>query len=197
MRIFGKKFNDKKVRKYVWLGASVVFAFWFVFRFVMVGIESHKNVFNPVREMAANGVPVKTMVATRKDFVIKLPIVIQNNVAYVSGARRAKLKVGQNLDKGEIVSVAKNLDFDTGMYTIKTRGAENGINFVSIPENGFFVPAYAVQNGHLFVVVDGVAARRAITTCGQDSDFVCVQDGIQNGDIIILSKVEIGQKVQK
>lgn len=196
MKIFGKKFNDKKLNKFLLYAVFGIVAVWFVYRFIMVAAESRMTVFNPARAAAENGVPVSTIVAARRDGFIKVPIVVRDNKALVSNARYSMLAAGQKMDAGEIVSVSRNLDFDTGMHIVKTRGAVDGINFVQIKQNGYFIPAYAMRDGVLMVVDDTVAEKREIETCGQDADFVCVASGISDGDIVILSKVAAGQKVK-
>ena len=196
MKIFGKKFNDKKVNKTLWCAVIVGFAIWFVYRFIMVALESRMTVFNPVRDMQANGTLVSSVVAHRRDGVIKMPIVVKDNMAYVSGPRKAKLAPGQKLDTGEIVSVSKRLDYDSGMYVIKTRGVVDGIKYVQIQENGYFIPAYAVHDGTLIVSQENIAVEKKIESCGQDADFICISSGVSDGDTVILTKVDAGQKIR-
>jgi hypothetical protein len=196
MKIFGKKFDDKKINKVLWHAVIIGFAVWFIYRFVMVALESRMTVFNPARDMSVNGIPVSSVVVARQDGVIKMPLVIKDNKAFVSGQRKAKLAPGQKLDTGEIVSVSKNLDYDSGMYIVKTRNAADGINYVHINENGYFIPAYAVQNGVLMVLQGGAAQEKKIESCGQDADFVCISSGVSDGDEVILTKVDAGQKVK-
>lgn len=196
MKIFGKKFDDKRMNKTLWYLVIISFAFWFVYRFIMVAVESRMTVFNPVRDAAANGVVVATVAPEKSQGFIKLPIVVKNNKAYVSGLRKQKLSVGQKMDSGEIVSVSKNLDFDSGMYVVKTRSVVDGINYVQIPETGYFIPAYAVHDGKIMVVDNGIATAREIESCGQDTDIACIKSGLSDGDIVILTKVDAGQKVK-
>lgn len=196
MKIFGKNYDDKKVKKIAYTAVYVAIAFWFVFRFVMVAIESRMVVFNPIRVAQSDGIIVETISAKQTNDVIKIPIDVKNNRAYVSGEYRNKLRAGQKIDDGEIVSVSSSLDFDTGMYTVRTRGVQDGLRFVSVRENGFFVPAYAVRDGSVMVVESGVAVARKVNVIGQDMDKACVNGDIQDGDKIILSKVAVGQKIK-
>ncbi|MBO4672385.1 MAG: hypothetical protein J5608_01900 [Alphaproteobacteria bacterium] len=196
MKIFGKKFDDKKINKTLWYVVIIGFAFWFVYRFIMVAVESRMTVFNPVRDMQKNGIVVSSVVAHRRDGVIKMPIVIKDNKAYVSGPRKAKLNPGQKMDGGEIVFVSKNLDFDSGMYVVRTRSVADGINYVQIPESGFFVPTYAVRDGKVMIAENSIATERQIESCGQDADIVCISSGLVDGDIVILTKVDNGQKIK-
>lgn len=196
MKIFGKNYDDKKVKKIAYTAVYVAIAFWFVFRFVMVAIESRMVVFNPIRVAQSDGVIVETMAAQQTDDVIKIPIDVKNNRAYVSGEYRNKLRVGQKIDDGEIVSVSSGLDFDTGMYAVRTRGVQDGLRFVSVREKGFFVPAYVVRDGSVMVVESGVAVARKVNVIGQDTDKACVNGDIKDGDMIILSKVASGQKIK-
>jgi len=129
MKIFGKKFSDKKVKKNLYMAVFAVLALWFIYRFVMVAIESRMVVFNPMRVAGENGTIVDSIVAEQKSGIIKTPLSIENNRAYVSGAHRSGLKVGQKVANGEIVFVANSLDLDTGMYVVKTKNVDNGVAF--------------------------------------------------------------------
>ena len=196
MRIFGKKFNDKKVKKIVYTAVLGVFVLWFVYRFIMVAIESHMDVFNPVRNAAQNGIMVDTIIAERKTGVIKMPLSVENNRAYVSAAHRRGLKVGQKIGDGEIIYVANNLDLDTGMYIVKTKNVADGVVFAESECSGFFVPTYALRDGVIMRAESGVAEAVSVNVNASDSDFSCVTGDIKDGDIIILSKVDSGQKIK-
>ena len=106
MKLFGRDFNDKKLNKNIYTAVLVVLIGWFVYRFVMVAIESRMVVFNPVRDANKNGTLVETIVVNNKNGVINFPIAIKNNRTYVSGRARAKLRAGQKIaDGGTITSV--------------------------------------------------------------------------------------------
>ncbi|MBR4806535.1 MAG: hypothetical protein IKZ64_01800 [Alphaproteobacteria bacterium] len=195
MKIFGKNYDDKKVKKIVYTAIYVAIALWFVYRFVMVAVESRMDVFNPIRVAQSDGVLVETMVAKRQDDFIKIPIDIKNNRAYVSGDSYNNLKAGQKVESGEIVSVSSSIDLDTGMHVVRTRGAGDGVRYVSIKKNGYFVPLYAVRNGSVMVKDGETAVARNITIVAKDSEYACVVGDLQDGDVIILSKVTAGQKI--
>lgn len=198
MKLFGRDFNDKKLKKNVYTAVFVVLVGWFIYRFVMVAIESRMVVFNPVRDANKNGTLVETIVVNNKNGVINFPIAIKNNRAYVSGRARAKLRAGQKIaDGGTITSVSDSLDYDSGMYVVKTRGANDGVNNVEIPCNGYFIPVYAVREGVVMVEKSGVAEPVVVNVVAQDSEFACVSGGIGDGDVVILSKVSNNQKVSK
>lgn len=198
MRIFGRKFDDKKVKKNVYTAVFAALIAWFIYRFVMVAIESRMVVFNPVRDANKNGTIVETIVANKKSGTIDFPIAIKNNRAYVSGRARAKLRAGQNISGGgTIVSVSGTLDLDSGMYVVQTRGARDGVNNVQIPCNGYFVPVYAVRDGVVMIEKSGVAVSQNVNVAAQDSSVACISGGINDGDIVILSKVSNNQKVSK
>lgn len=198
MKIFGRDFDDNKIKKNVYTAVFVVLVGWFIFRFVMVAIESRMVVFNPVRDANKNGTLVETIVATKKSGTINFPIAITNNRAYVSGLARGKLHAGQQISGGgEILYVSDSLDLDSGMYVVKTRGAVDGVNDVMIPCNGYYIPVYAVRDGQIMVEKLGVATSRAVNVLAQDSSLACVADGISDGDVVILSKVSNNQKVSK
>jgi len=195
MKIFGKKIDDKKLKKNVYTAVLVVLALWFVYRFVMVAIEAHMNVFNPIRDVEKNGIVVDTIIAEQKTGVIKTPLSVEDNRAYVSAAHRHLLKVGQKVGNGTIVSVANQLDLNTGMYIVRTRNVDDGVAFAETDCVGFFVPTYAVRDNTIMRAESSMAAPVSVTVIASDSDFSCVSGDIQDGEVIVLSKVEPGQKV--
>jgi len=198
MKIFNRKFDDKKLKKNVYTAVLVVLVCWFVYRFVMVAIESRMVVFNPVRDANQNGTLVETIVADRKDGVINFPIAVKNNRAYVSNRARSKLRVGHKIAGGGTVAyVSNSLDYDSGMYVVKTNGAKDGVNNVEIPCNGYFIPVYAVRDGAVMVEKLGVAKSVVVNLVNQDSKFACISGGLGDGDVVILSKVSENQKVIK
>jgi HlyD family secretion protein len=61
------------------------------------------------------------------------------------------------------------------------------------------VPAGAVQNGNVFVVVNGHARKRSVTSPGSSANGVLIQDGLIGGEELIVSPpagLEDGQKVE-
>lgn len=191
-----KYFETPKVKKYLRIAIIAAVAFWFLFRFVMVALESRMTVFNPIREIKSSGVIVETLVAQKSEDVINIPIDIKNNRAYVSWGYQNKLRAGQKVGAGEIVSVSSNLDLDTGMYVVRTRGVVDGLHNVQIKLKGYFLPAYAVRDNTVLVFDSGSATVRDIKVAGQDLENVCVSNGLADGDVVILSKVSAGQKVR-
>ena len=153
-------------------------------------------VFNPIRETVQNGMLVRTVVAHKDIGTVKMPIVVRGNRAYVSGARRGQFAAGQKVGDGEIVSVSARVDLNSGMYVVRTREVADGMNMVMVPTDGFCVPAYAVRDGTVMVAENGVAVARAVEVINQDSDVACISDGISEGDVVIVSKVEDGVKVK-
>ena len=196
MKIFGKKFNDKKVKKIVYTAVFGVLILWFVYRFVMVAIESRMVVFNPVREMTQNGIVVDTITVHQKTGVIKTPLSVENNRAYVSEAHRRMLKVGQKIEDGTIVSVAGQLDLDTGMYIVKTKDVQNGVRYAESECSGYFVPTYAINDGVIMRAESNASVAVPVTIIASDADNSCVSGDVKDGDQIILSKVSVGQKIK-
>ena len=198
MKILNREFDDKKFKKNVYTAVLVVLVGWFIYRFIMVAMESRMVVFNPIRDANKNGVLVETIVVDRKDGVINFPIAVKNNRAYVSNRARSKLRIGQKIAGGGTVAyVSNSLDYDSGMYVVKTNGAKDGVNNVQIPCNGYFIPVYAVRDGVVMVEKSGVAQSVAVNVADQDSEFACISDGISDNDVVILSKVSDNQKVNK
>lgn len=195
MNVFGKKFDDKKVKKIIYTAVLAVLVIWFVFRFVMVALESRMDVFNPMRDESRNGTLVEYVTVKKQSGTIGIPISVQNNRAYVSGARRAKLRVGQKIGDGAITYVSSSLDLDSGMYVVKTRGVSDGINNAEIDLNCYFVPAYAVHDSLVFVADSGIARAQKVIVSATDSDMACISDGIKDADKVIISHVTDGQKI--
>ena len=195
MKIFGKKFDDKKLKKNVYTVVLGVLAIWFIYRFVMVAIESRMVVFNPMRAAGQNGIIVDTIVAEQKSGIIKTPLSVENNRAYVSGAHRRGLKVGQKLGYGELTYVGNQLDLDTGMYIVRTKNVDDGVVFAESECSGFFIPTYAVRESQVMRAESGSVIAVPVTVNASDSDFSCVSGEIKDGDIIVLSKVEPNQKI--
>ncbi len=196
MKIFGRDFDEKKVKKIVYTAGSAVLALWFVYRFVMFGLEKNMNVFNPAREVNASGILVEVTTAYNNGAIIKVPIAIKNNRGYVSNSNHGQIKPGQKVGNGEIVSVSGAIDLDSGMHVVRTRGAADGLNMIEIKTNGYCVPTYAVRDDKVYVVESGVAVARQVVVSGFDSEVTCISDGITDGDKVILSRVSSGQKVK-
>ena len=195
MKIFGKKFDDKKTKKILYTVVLGVLALWFIYRFVMVAIESRTVVFNPMRAAGQNGIIVDTIVAEQKSGIIKTPLSVENNRAYVSGAHRLGLKVGQKVGSGEITYVGNQLDLDTGMYVVKTKNVDDGVVFADTECEGFFIPTYAVRESQIMRAESGSAIAVPVSVNASDSEFSCVSGDIHDGDVIVLSKVGAGQKI--
>ena len=156
----------------------------------------NRSVFNLTRDANANGAPVSVVEMKKTTGVIYEPLFIDNDRGYVSGMRVARFKVGQKItDGGEVVSVSSSLDLDSGMYVVRTRGAKNGAHTVEIKENGFYVPTYAIQNGAVFVVRDGVAHVVPIKVVRGDAENTMIT-GVTDGDVVITSHITDGAKVK-
>lgn len=188
--------ENPRAKKFFSIAVIVAVALWFVFRFVMVALESRMSVFNPIREIKQSGAIVETVVAQQSDGIINIPIDIKNNRAYVSGIYQNKLRAGQKVGTGVVVSVSSNLDLDTGMYVVRTRGVADGLHNVQVKLKGYFLPAYVVRDNVVLVLDSDVAVARDVKISGQDLETVCVSGGISDGDIVISSKVNAGQKVR-
>jgi hypothetical protein len=195
MKILGRNFDDKKTKKIIYTAVLGVLAIWFIYRFIMVAIESRMVVFNPVRDAGQNGIIVDTIVAEQKAGIIKTPLSVENNRAYVSGAHRRGLKVGQKVSDGEITYVGNQLDLDTGMYIVKTKNVDDGVVFAESECSGFFIPTYAVRESQIMRAESGSAVVVPVSVNASDSEFSCVSGDIHDGDVIVLSKVSAGQKV--
>lgn len=183
-------------KKKIYIALVLLIALCFVYRFVMVGLENRRVVFNTARAATESGVAVEVMTVNKTDGVLQEPVTVHNNRAMVSGGRVGILKAGQKIGEGVITYVASNINLDTGMYAVTTRGVSDGLNYAEYRKSGFFVPSYAIKNDTVLVVVDGVAVARPVTVSGADADMSVITSGLENGDVIILSNVSVGDKVQ-
>ncbi len=176
--------------------AMMAFLLLVVYRFVSFFMMQNRSVFNLTRDANANGAPVSVVEMKKTTGVIYEPLFIDNDRGYVSGMRVARFKVGQKItDGGEVVSVSSSLDLDSGMHVVRTRGAKNGAHTVEIKENGFYVPTYAIQNGAVFVVRDGVAHVVPIKVVRGDAENTMIT-GVTDGDVVITSHITDGAKVK-
>lgn len=193
------KFQNKRTRHIAYAILIGIMVLWVLYRFYAIAMDGRMVVFNPVRSAAEIGAPVDTMIVQRKNDVLREPILIQNNRGYVSAARVGKFAAGQKIGNGQITSVASRIDLDTGMYIVRTRGADNGTQYAEYVANGFFVPVYAITNNAVFVARDGIADKVTVTVARQDADNALITSGLNNGDIVILSDITDGApvKIQK
>lgn len=182
-------------KKTIYLALVIAMLGWVLFRFAVIGAQNQLQVFNTARDMAANGVPVSVVEMQRAPGVIREPLTVQNNRAYVSGARAGLLRAGMRVGTGEIVSVATNIDLDTGMHVVRTRGVPDGMQFAEFRATGYFIPVSSVSNNAVYVLRDGVAVRTPVTVSRQDTDTAYITSGLNDGDIVILSRVNDGDKV--
>ena len=191
-----KDMNTRRTRHIALLSIFILFMLFVVFRFVSYGMEQNMSVFNLTRDAIANGAPVSTIKITETDGVIYEPLFINNNRGYVSGMRVGRFNTGQKItDGGEVVSVSKSIDLDSGMHIVRTRGASDGAHLVEIRGSGFYVPTYAVQNESVFVVRDGVAQSVPVVVVRGDADNTMIT-GVTHGDVVITSHITEGVKVR-
>lgn len=188
---------DKQRMRHILMRIAIgLFLLFVVYRFVSFGMEQRQRVFNLTRDANTNGLPVSVVRMRLKDGIIYEPLFINNNRGYVSSMRIDRFKTGQKITGGgEVVSVSKSLDLDTGMHIVRTRGAANGAHTVEIKENGFYVPTYAVQNGNVFVVRDSVAHSVPVTVVRRDAKNTMIT-GVNKGDIVITSHITDGALIK-
>lgn len=191
-----KTMKTKRFKHIVFCALVLLLIGWVVFRFAAVASENARYVFNAARVAADTGAPIEVIEMSRKSGVLYEPLSVQNNRAYVSGARAANLRAGQRVGNGKIVSVSSGLDLDTGMYVVRTSGVADGLQYAEYSANGYFVPLYAIADNSVLVVSDGVATPRAIKIARQDAENAYIASGLDDGDIVILSTVNAGDKVQ-
>lgn len=195
MRKLNDIVNSKRFKHFMHAGLAFLMVGWVVFRFGAVASENARQVFNASRVAADVGMPVYTLKMEQKNGVLYEPLAIKNNRAYVTGDRAEMLRAGQRVGDGEIISVSKRIDLDTGMFVVRTRGVADGLHYAEFTTNGLFVPLYAVKDNVVFVVENGIAATRNIIIARQDSETAYIASGLNTGDVVILSAVNAGDKV--
>lgn len=185
-----------KYKKLIYILCSVFLAGLIGFRVYVISSESARQVFNPSRAEVEKGAPVAKLEVVKKSGILNEPLFIKNNTAFVSSVRVNKFKVGQRVDTGKIISVSNQIDLDSGLFRIKTSGVADGSNFAELKYVGFFVPAYAVKESNVMVAENGVAHKHAVNVIDQDSENAVISSGLSDGDIVILSQVDEGEKVR-
>ena len=191
------KFASEKFKKWTYIVLAIVLVFWVGYRFYTIASENSRVVYNATRDASDTGVPVSGIKVSKTRDVVREPIAVRNNRAYVSAQTAKKLRAGQSVDNGVIVSVSSGVDLDTGMYVVQTRGVSDGLHYAEFAGDGYFIPAYAVKNDNtVLVAVDGVATSRAVKVVRQDSERAYITSGLFDGDIVILSHVDAGTKVK-
>ena len=196
MKSVTTKLEPQKTKKFLYGACAIALVGWFVFRCAAIGAENARAIFNPVRNALDIGAPVYVMEMRRTPGTLHEPIEIKNNRALISATRVGKLAPGQRVGAGEIISVSKNVDLNTGMHVVRTRGASDGLQYAEFQSDGYFVPLAAIDNNAVMVVDENsTATPRNITILRQDADFAMV-DGLGDGDVVILSHVDAGDKVQ-
>ena len=191
-----KKLKTRKSKTVIYACLITVVVFAFAYRFYAVYKETNFEVFNIIRYNAQNGVPVRVLGMKKTDGTLLEPITIKNNRAFVSGKRLSAFKAGQKVGNCHIVSVSHNIDLDTGMHVIKTKGCENGLQYAENKKNGFYVPVSALRGNAVYVIKNGIAKLREIVIENRDMNNALVKSGLDVGDIVILSNVENGEKVK-
>jgi hypothetical protein len=193
---FFKIKNPTKTKKWVYITVAALLGFWLLFRVVSLILQYNQDVFNIARDASTNGTPVITMIAKNSSGILREPITVEKNKAYVTGNRVGLFRAGQKVGDGKIISVSQNINLDTGMYVIKTTNVENGLQYVEYTRNGYFVPIYAIVNDMVFVYENGTAVSRKVIVAHSDADNALITQGLHDGDIVILSKVSDGEKVR-
>ncbi len=188
--------RSKRFKHVMHAGLALLMIGWVIFRFGAVASENARYVFNASRVAADVGAPVLVMNVEYRTGVLNLPLAIKDNRAYVTGDRAKSLRAGGRVGTGEIVSVSRNLDLDTGMFVVRTRGVSDGLHYAEFSAQGFFLPLYAIHDNVVYVADNGVATPRTVTVARQDSETAYITSGLQSGDKVILSSVNSGDKVQ-
>ncbi|MBQ8473765.1 MAG: hypothetical protein IJ500_02790 [Alphaproteobacteria bacterium] len=196
MEKIAENLKTTKMKRFFTILLIAVLVGWVIFRFAAVASENSRHVFNAARVAIDQGTPIEAITVSRTDGVLREPIAVKNNRALVSGARVEKLRAGQKIGDGKIVSVSRNIDYDTGMHVVRTSGVSDGLQFAEISGNGYYVPVSAIENGVVMVVDGDVADARHVTVAAQDASVAYITGGLNDGDRVILSHVNPGTKVR-
>lgn len=188
--------HSKKFKHGFFVAFIVAMTAWATFRFATIASENARDVFNIARVYNTNGTTVETMIAESKTGTLYEPLSVKNNRAYVSKSRAKTLQVGQRIGTGTIKYVSRGVDLNTGMYVVKTIDVDDGLQFAEFTTDGIFVPLYAIKNNQVFVAENGIATARDVVVKYQDAENALVSGGLKNGDIVILSSINAGEKVQ-
>lgn len=191
-----KTIKTKKFKHACYIVLVSLFVGWGAFRFAAVASENARYVFNASRVAADQGMPIESVVVSNTAGVLYEPLHVKNNRAYVTGNRAAKLSAGQKIGTGKITYVSKSIDINTGLFVVRTAGVSDGLHYAEFTADGYFVPLYAVSDGVVFVAQDGHAVARDVNVVRQDSKNAYITSGLNDGDIVILSKVKSGDKVK-
>lgn len=191
-----EQLKQPRARKIMSIGLVVALILWVVFRFTMIGIENARSVYNAARVAQTDGVPVVVQQIERTSGVLREPIAVKSNRAYVASGRAHKFGAGQHVAGGVIVSVSPDIDLDSGMHVVRTRGVADGLQYAEFRATGHFVPVYAVNNGVVMVVDGDIARARDVVVARQDAENALISSGLNDGDVVILTHVSDGEKIQ-
>lgn len=191
-----EQLKQPRARKIMSIGLIAVLVLWVVFRFTMIGIENARSVYNAARVAQTDGVPVVVQQIERTSGVLREPIAVKSNRAYVASGRAHKFGAGQHVAGGVIVSVSPDIDLDSGMHVVRTRGVADGLQYAEFRATGHFVPVYAVNNGVVMVADGNIARARDVVVARQDADNALISSGLNDGDVVILTRVSDGEKIQ-
>lgn len=191
-----EQLKQPRARKIMSIGLVAVLVLWVVFRFTMIGIENARSVYNAARVAQTDGVPVVVQQIERTSGVLREPIAVKSNRAYVASGRAHKFGAGQHVAGGVIVSVSPDIDLDSGMHVVRTRGVADGLQYAEFRATGHFVPVYAVNNGVVMVADGDIARARDVVVARQDAENALISSGLNDGDVVILTRVSDGEKIQ-
>lgn len=191
-----KSMDSHRLHHILMRAVIIIFALLVIYRFVSFFMMQNRSVVNLTRDANQNGAPVSVIDMQQTDGVIYEPLFVRTNRGYVSGMRIGRFRTGQKITGGGVIaSVSGSIDLDTGMYVVHTRGAADGAHTVEIREKGFYVPTYAVHNGYVFVVRDGVAKSIPVSVVRSDLDNAMIT-GVAAGDVVITSNINDGALVK-
>ncbi len=184
--------NKKKLYAYI----ITIICVAFVYRFIKVGMEKFEVILSPQREFITNGKKVEVLEIKKENNFIKVPLSVKNNKAYIPQNKLKLFFKNQKIENGgEIVNVNSVLDLDTGMYILKTKDVADGFHYALINKDGIFIPTNAIDENKVYIKENGKAVAKDINIIMRDENIALI-NGIVEGDILIISKVQDGEKVK-
>lgn len=191
-----EKLKSRKSKNVIYTIFISLVVLAFANRFYAYEQEQNMAVFNIVRNNIENGIPVEVMEMKEIDGVLYEPLNVKNNHAFVSGSRIKLFKAGQKMGECKIASVSNNIDLDSGMYVIRTKGCKDGLQYVELKEKGFYVPVSAIVGNTVFVADENTAHVREVVIEKRDLQNALIKSGLKAGDLVILSDIRDNQKIK-
>ncbi|MDR2770113.1 MAG: hypothetical protein LBB08_01540 [Rickettsiales bacterium] len=128
-----------------------------------------------VSRLQGGGIPREYVAAKKTSDVLREPLAVSSGLALVSASRIGRFAVGDKISgtDARIISVAKTIDLDSGMFLVRVSPEISGDVFVEKKHTGFFLPIDSVlPKGARIVAKD---AERIVAAGIKDGDLIQVK----------------------